>query len=556
MPALVVLAPPLHGAHFSLNQQHDVIIGREGYCDIVLPKRTISRKHARVFFEGNRFKIEDLSSSHGTFLNGRRVDQPLNLKDGDHINIYDVPIAYVEILAESLSQTLSWSQEATDDFTLPTKTTTTKPTPDSHVAGHGRLRDLLEITRCLGSSLDLDQLYPRVLDTLFRMFPQAVLGEIQLSDAQGRLIPVAMKHGRCDDSTAITRVPASNDYVAYAVNAGQPLLKSCDTALTDSVLDEIDSSLICVPIIGPSRTKLGAVFLETEDSTRNFTKDDLELVVAVGVMTGQAIEYAQAHQALLRLDHTQQQLETARQIQLRMLPKKHPNVAGYRFHEHYAPAETVGGDYYFIDSLPDSRVVLGVADACGKALPAAIMIAQFATEVRHVIAAATTLKRAMSSINRFVFDLDEGFITFCLCVLNVKKHTLTIANAGHLAPLLRQFKTGAMQRLQGRETNYPLGLVPEEEFHPFTVELEPGDEVLLFTDGITEAMSPDNQQYGLNRLEVMAATSQCDLKARVATIVADVDRFRRGRRPSDDCCLVAFSRNEPASGCQEANSGE
>lgn len=542
MPGLVVLAPPMHGARFPLVANHDVVIGREGFCNIVLPKRSVSRKHARVFYDAGQFKVEDLNSSLGTFLNGRRVGRPVVLKDGDRINIYDIPIAFVLSDEAPLSETIMVTLGSTDGFSL-----TPIPPPINTTGssfGRGRLRDLLALTRHFGSSLVIDELFPRVLDTLFRMFPQAVLGEIQLLDSQGRLSPVAIRHGRNDDSALITHVPVGTDLTKQALQEGQPLVRTGNSQASDSVLESGESSMLCVPIVGPSHAKLGSILLETEDGTRNFTDDDLEMVVAIAVLSGQAIEYAQSHQALLRLDQAQKQLETARQIQMRMLPRKRPNVPGYDFHEYYAAAESVGGDYYFIDSLPDSRVVVGVADACGKALPAALMVSQFATEVRHVIATARTLKMAMAAINRFVFDLDEGFITFCLCLLDVSSHTLTVVNAGHMAPLCRRSKSGLVERLEGKATSFPLGLVGKEQFHPTTFSLKPGDEVLLFTDGITEAMSPDNQLYGSSRLEKIAASPQKDLKSRVDAIMADVVQFRAGRRPSDDTCLVAFARSE------------
>src|SRR5438128_8678487 len=105
MPGLVVLAPPMKGIHFSLTPSRDTLIGRESFCSVVLPQRSISRKHARIFFEGGHYKVEDLGSSHGTFLNGRRVEAPTTLKDGDRINVYDVPIAFCASEESSLAET-------------------------------------------------------------------------------------------------------------------------------------------------------------------------------------------------------------------------------------------------------------------------------------------------------------------------------------------------------------------------------------------------------------------------------------------------------------------
>ena len=427
MPELMVLASSVKGTRFVLSPTHDVIIGREDFCDVVLTKKTVSRKHARVFFNGGHYQIEDLGSTHGTFLNSRRITKATVLNDGDRFNVYDIPIAFCLSSESSLADTTSMILGLTNEFKL----TPLPPTDGRHVViGSqtkltGRLRQLLEITRRLGSSLLVDEIFPRVLDTLFDMFPQAVIGEIQLIEPDGRLNPVAMKHGRDDDSSIITRVPIGYDISRQVLSNGKPLLKTVEPKRHDSVLDNGEAAVICVPMLGPSHAKLGTILLEADDDNRTFTDDDLELVTAVGILTGQAVEYAKAHKELLRMDQSRRQLETARQIQLRMLPRRKPNIPGYSFCEYYAPADSVGGDYYFWDSLPDGRVIMGVADACGKGMPAAMMIAQFATEVRHCLATAETLKIAMACLNSFVSSLDEGFITFCLCLLDERRATLT-----------------------------------------------------------------------------------------------------------------------------------
>ena len=539
MPGLVVLAPPAQGARYALDQQRDAVIGREGYCDVVLMKRTISRKHARVFFDGQQYQVEDLGSAHGTFLNGRRVSKATPLKDGDRINIFDVPIAFCTADAPQMDTSqfvLGQTQTVTLTSLPPTRT-------QSAALGYGnRLHSLLEITRRLGSSLNVEELFPRVLDLLFDIFPQADIGEIQLIDGTGSLVPVAMKHGRDDDSSIITRVPIGSELAKQVVVSGQPLVKSVESGDEESVLDVDGSNTLCVPIVGPSRAKLGTILLETEDDHRIFTDDDVEMIGTIGILTGQAIEYAKAHAAVLRLDQTHRQLETARQIQMRMLPRQRPNLPGYFFESHYEAAESVGGDFYFWDTLPDGRVMMGIADACGKSLPAALLMAQFASEVRHCLATAETLKLAMHSLNQFVCGLDEGFITFCLCLLDANTNLLTVMNAGHPTPLLRHHDTGEVESLANGKSSFPLGISSQEKFYPMHTLLRPGDETYLMTDGLTETMAADNSLYGFSRLASQIGAAQPSLFARVSAIIADLANFRGTRRPSDDTCLLGIAR--------------
>lgn len=538
MLGLVVLAPPALGTQYVLNEQRDVVIGREGFCDLVLTKRTVSRKHARVFFDGKRYQLEDMGSAHGTFLNGSRVTRATALKDGDRINVVDVPIVFRE-LDEAVSPD-------TSQFRLGLTQRFRELTPPPGIllppAYNDRLRNLLEITRRLGSRLLVDDIFPRVLDVLVEMFPQAAVGEILLADAQGQLHPVAIKHGRDDDSSIITRVLVGDTFARQVFQSGQAQLKSVKSDNEESVLGESGSNSICVPILGPSQAKLGTILLETDDDHRVFTDEDMELIATIGIVTGQAIEYARAHEAKLRMDHTQRQLDTARQIQMRMLPRRRPDVPGYVFESYYSAAESVGGDFYFWDSLPSGRVMMGIADACGKALPAALLMAQFAVEIRHCLATAETLKQAMKSLNQFVCNAEEGFITFLLCLLDSKTHQLTVVNAGHPPVLCRSYDSGIVQALSTEKSSLPLGVRTQEEFHPIHSQMRPGDEVFLLTDGIIEAMAPDSSLYGSARLHAQIAAAHPNLPTRVRSIVEDVTRFRGNRRPSDDCCLLGVAR--------------
>ncbi len=538
MLGLVVLAPPALGTQFVLNEQRDVVIGREGFCDLVLTKRTISRKHARVFFDGKRYHLEDMGSAHGTFLNGSRVTRATPLKDGDRINVVDVPIEFRELGEVVTPDTSQFRLGLTQRF----RELTPPPGISLPPAYNERLRNLLEITRRLGSRLVVDDIFPRVLDVLVEMFPQAAVGEILLADAQGQLHPVAIKHGRDDDSSIITRVLVGDTFARQVFQSGQAQLKSVKSDNEESVLGESGSNSICVPILGPSQAKLGTILLETDDDHRVFTNDDMELIATIGIVTGQAVEYARAHEAKLRMDHTQRQLDTARQIQMRMLPRCRPNMPGYVFESYYSAAESVGGDFYFWDSLPGERVMIGIADACGKALPAALLMAQFAVEVRHCLATAETLKQAMNSLNQFVCNAEEGFITFLLCLLDSKTHQLTVVNAGHPPVLCHSYDSGIVQALSTEKSSLPLGVRSQEEFHPIHSQMRPGDEVFLLTDGVTEAMAPDNSLYGSARLHAQIAASHPNLPTRVRSIVADISRFRGSRRPSDDCCLLGVAR--------------
>src|SRR5690606_21515749 len=136
----------------------------------------------------------------------------------------------------------------------------------------------------------------------------------------------------------------------------------------------------------------------------------------------------------VRLEKTERELETARAIQLATLPSFRPEVPGYQFFDHYAAAGQVGGDCFFYESLSDGRVIFGLADASGKGLSAAMHIMRFVGEVRLRLATARTFKSALAQINQFTCNCSAaGFVTACVCILDPRKHTLAIGNAGHMS---------------------------------------------------------------------------------------------------------------------------
>jgi sigma-B regulation protein RsbU (phosphoserine phosphatase) len=147
----------------------------------------------------------------------------------------------------------------------------------------------------------------------------------------------------------------------------------------------------------------------------------------------------------------------------------------------------------------------------------------------------------MEHLNQHVCQLDEGFITVCLAVLDPKCHTLSVANAGHPSPFLRH-GDGTIMAVESERNSYPLGLVADAQFHPITLSLSIGDEFVLFTDGVTEAFDCDRAIYGLERLICALREPAVNTARRVQQLVNDIESFRRTAKYSDDQCIVAVAR--------------
>lgn len=533
MASLAVMGPPIAGTRVLLAPQRAFVIGRSGFCDIVLNKRSISREHARIFERGGSFYLEDLDSVNGTFLNGHRIHEAVRLKEGDRINLYDVPIVFSSFD----------DQKTPSSGTIRAFNGAANVEANVNVELRSRLDHVLEIVHRVGSSLDVDVILPTILDILFQTFPQTVNGEILLVEKDGSLSPRASKHGREADSATLTDVPYNHSLSERTLQTGIAIIDTAGDESGYSALDSSFASTMFVPIlIGPSRSPLGIIVLETEVPESQFTEEDLDLVRGVAAITAQAIGYARAHEIVVEHERTRHFLEAAREIQLRMLPRSSPVVPGYSFSQYYLAAQLVGGDAYSYHTLPDGRIMLAVADASGKGLPASLRIAEFVSELRHCVSTASSLKSAMNQLNAFACRSDDGFITFCLAVLDPRRNTLSIANAGHPLPRIRH-RDGTVVAIGGDRVSFPLGLELDIPFHPLTVTLNVGDEFVLFTDGITEAFNSSREVYGNDRLHHALQVPVNSVCERVRTLVADVEQYRKGCKPSDDQCLLVLWRN-------------
>ncbi len=544
MATLIVLGAPSPGVRLHLKRGGSATLGRDSGCDLVIEKRTLSRVHAVVSFQQDQFLVEDNGSTNGTFVNGRKITARTPLNDGDRIDLHDVPLVF--FLSDQFEN---------DESTIRVPATNESPLGKTDIeipkfiglSGSGsfknRLHSLVEITRHLGSTLDTEKLLPRLLELLFRMFSQTVLGEIHLVNRSGTLVPVAMKHGREGDSTDLTDAPINSRLIEEVFRSGEGTLHSDTLGDSESILDNVGDSSLCVPIVGPGYTPLGVILLQTDDSSRFFTNEDLEITSLVGVVAGQALGYSRAHEVVVKHERMERHLNAARTIQLSMLPRETPQLADYSFCNHYMAAERVGGDYFFYEPLGNGQIVFGIADASGKGLQASMQIVRFAGEVRLRIATCRTLKTVLEKLNQFVCSFDDSkFITSCICVLDPVKHQLTLANAGHLYPLWFHAQSGTVDKVVTANGGLPLGLDPKEKFHPVRISMKPGDRVVLYTDGISEAMNVDLEQYSTERLVEVIAESREPLPGLIQQIEQDVVRFRNGQDASDDVCVMGLER--------------
>jgi len=247
---------------------------------------------------------------------------------------------------------------------------------------------------------------------------------------------------------------------------------------------------------------------------------------------------------LIERERLERDLKLAEQVQMRFLPQAVPTIAGYEFFAHYHPAYEVGGDYYDFVPLPFNRCAIALGDVSGKGVSAALMMAKFSGDTRYCILTENAPGAAATELNTLLCaaGIDEKFITLSLSVLDIAKRRLTLASAGHLAIMVRR-AGGHVEEVGEDIAGFPLGIVPESDYKQTEIELNPGDIVVIFSDGVTDPRNVKEEIYHTKenpRLTRRVAESSGGPDAIGRAILQDIREFSAGHDQVDDITLICF----------------
>jgi sigma-B regulation protein RsbU (phosphoserine phosphatase) len=290
---------------------------------------------------------------------------------------------------------------------------------------------------------------------------------------------------------------------------------------------------------------VGMVQLDRRTGKKGFKAGDLDLLAALAVPVGVAVE----NHWLLK---ERASWAAAREIQLSLLPRDRPEVPGYAFWECYLPTLEVGGDLYdYIKVEPagtgtasPAPWAVTVGDVAGKGMPAALVVAGICPEVRHLVRNGVGPGEVLAQVNRHLCDRGVGgrFVTMAMTVIDPRSHEMTVVNAGHMDPLVRR-ASGAIEAVGRAGAGTPLGVISSAVYRPVAVALEPGDLVVLYTDGVTESMDRDRQPFGVDRLTAVLRAAPPGVAAAGEAILAAVREHAVARSQSDDITIVCFERS-------------
>jgi sigma-B regulation protein RsbU (phosphoserine phosphatase) len=407
---------------------------------------------------------------------------------------------------------------------------------------------LCHLSQAFNSTLDLDEVLNRVMDEVIALV-HAERGFVMLKETDGRL---AFRVARGLDQTTIQdpQFQVSRSIIERVAREGEPLLTS--NAQLDDRLSTRQSiallglrSVLCVPLKNRDQIS-GVLYVDSRIRTSLFSQADLDLLTAIASSAAIAIENARLYQVAIERGRLERELQMAREVQVSLLPHETPQVPGWDFAARWQPARQVAGDYYDFISLGGERLGLVIADVSDKGMPAALFMALTRSTIRASVGQAASPAEGITLANRLLCaDASGGmFVTLFYGLFDLETGEMTYVNAGHNPPLLRvgsSSEQGTLTELT--RTGMALGVVEDTPFEQRTVQLRPGDLVFLYTDGVTDAMDTEGQQFGTDRLlRVLEDERYATAAQMVGALERALRRYVSDSSPADDVTVVAVSR--------------
>ncbi len=311
-------------------------------------------------------------------------------------------------------------------------------------------------------------------------------------------------------------------------------------------LEKLQAELL-IPLLAMGRL-LGFISLGQKRSEEPYSRTDLKLLGSVAAQTGLALENARLTSAVAeeaaQRESMRREVEIAREVQERLFPQNLPTVDGLDYCGLCRPARGVGGDYYDFLLLPDGALGVAVGDVSGKGISAALMMASLQASLRgQTMLGPENMAALVERVNRLVYEVSspERYATFFFAQYNGESRMLTYVNAGHNPPMVLS-KCGEEWKLRRLEVGGTVvGLLPQFTYSQDSLRLNPGDVLVAFTDGISEAMNGADEEWGEESL--LETLKSCDGKCAretVACIMAAADEFTAGTKQYDDMTVVVM----------------
>lgn len=528
---------------FTLGPESTVVsVGRATSNDLVIANESLSRQHARIQFANGKATLEDLGSMNGTCLNGVRLTGQQPLKPGDVIEFGHVEAR----VAEDKSSKVVIEYKDSPDLANGTlvmsaamlRSGLLAPTAPGGNRWPKAMSVLQDLTLGLIRDVTAQHLLEELVEKLFD-FLEAEHGVVLLKDASGAVEPVVVRTRKGRASKADIRL--SHTLVEAALDRREAILirdPAGDPALASkSLIISGVTSAIITPLEAEGEV-IGLLYFDAFLTRKPFDEEDLRLVTVLAHVAAAKIQNAKLAEEVQKKRALEQEMAIARTIQQRLVPHETPQEGAFQLYATLRPAKEVGGDLYdyFWD---EHRLFFCIGDVSGKGVPAALVMAMTKTLFRANAAFLEDPGLLMAAVNtRLNEETDPTMFVTAFCgFLDLSNGRLLYSNAGHDRPIILPAGGGA-DSLEAKP-GLALGVFPTFKYPLQEARLAPGDSILLYTDGVTEAVDPADQLFGLNRLiGSLKFLGSTDPETVIQGLLKAVDGFARDAAQADDITAV------------------
>lgn len=515
-------------------------MGRQVGNDLAFKDSRISRAHAQILSEDGKWVIEDMGSRHGTFVNGEKVLRQ-ELRPRDAID-FGIPDSYRLIFI---------GDEASLEELVERVENPVPAASGSRELYH--LGVLLEVARALHGSLSLEDVLTSVIDAAIQV-THTERGVLLLGGETGELETAVARDAqrgtlRPEDvvvsSGVLKQVLSSRRELIVSDAGSEPGVAEHASVVRLALHTVVAIPLIKLPtvqaldstVMARQGDMLGVLYLDSQAPSTAFTELDRQVLRSLASDAATVVENARLFASARAKERMEHELEIASDIQQRLLPKSFPEGKYFAVTGRTIACQSVGGDYYDVLELPGERHAFVVGDVAGKGISAALL----ASVLQGVLSATATLGSPIGEVaarvNRFLCERSdvERYATLFYGVL-ASDGQLEYINAGHVTPLLRS-RSGRLTALPSE--NFPLGMFDFAEYRTGRIQLEPGDFLVIYSDGISEASNPRNELFDERRLRrAIEGYSGTNVQDLLENIQAEVRTFTEGAPQSDDITLV------------------
>jgi serine phosphatase RsbU (regulator of sigma subunit) len=526
---------------------NETVVGRSSDSDLCLNDLYVSRHHATIVRKNGKYQIVDLKSTHGTFINGQRVEEQA-LRDGDQVRLGRKELLFSTRLLElrpsttagDLNKSLAHFSSVLDSAEY------------SGLSDLEKINFILDFKYQSGQAFSSDETFAHILRSALNISgaERGCIFARQGDDTFRYALGLNSETQVLSESKFRT----SGTVVAQVAESGVSVFMTegieGELAQQQSILEMHLRAIACLPLKGISAASdtpelLGILYLDSTNTMHTLSGLDEKILNKLAEEAGNVLEKLEMIKSFEERKKFEQEMAIAYETQKSLLPHSLPEFGNFRIRAHSEPTRHVGGDfYYFLQPKPDELIGV-LADVSGKGVPAALLSSLLQGALDMECRTGVSPEKTLERVNKLMCErsASNAFVTLFFFSFNAQGKGKYLG-AGHNPVYLYRASTGEIEELHSE--GLILGAFESVSYNSSPLQLEPGDVLVVYSDGVTEAENPEGEMFGEERLlQVIKSNASAGVEVLKKKILEAIDRFTEGMAQTDDLTFVLIDDAGP-----------